>query len=163
MPREPLPNSFTPVAADYFLVKLVNWSLSVGCALLVAVVPLIFKFAGLNVPLWLMLAPPVAVLGIGVLTLRLMRRQVRALGYLERDEDLVVRSGVLWRKQLVIPYGRMQYVEVTSGPIERRYRLCKLTLNTAGSAATAVIPGLPEDAGAALRERLTAAGEAKMI
>src|SRR5690349_12077475 len=38
-------------------------------------------------------------------------RQVRAWGYAERADDLLVRRGVMWRAIVVVPYGRMQYVD----------------------------------------------------
>ena len=163
IPMESSPNNFTAVDPDYFKVKLATWLIQTGSYLLVALLPLILRLFGLPVPWWLVILPPVLVLGLALPILRMLRRQVRALGYREREEDLLVRSGVLWRKQLVIPYGRMQYVEVISGPLERRYGLCKLTLNTAAGSATAVIPGLREDTGQALRERLVAAGEANLL
>ncbi len=131
--------------------------------MLVALIPGILLATGIAVPLWLVILPVLLVVIIALLTLRILRRQVHALGYLEREEDFVVRSGVMWRKQLVIPYGRMQYVEVNSGPLERRYGLCQLTLNTAGAGATAHVYGLPEAQGQLLRERLVAAGEEKML
>lgn len=162
IPMESSPSNFTAVDPDYFKVKLVNWSIQSGIYLLVALLPLILRVCGIPVPWWLVFTPPILVLATAALILRVLRRQVRALGYQERAEDLRVRSGVLWRDELIIPYGRMQYVEVTSGPVERRYGLCKLTLNTAAGAATAVIPGLRAEIGEELRERLVAAGEAKL-
>jgi hypothetical protein len=52
-------------------------------------------------------------------------RRVRAWGYAERAEDLLVRRGVMFRRTSVIPYGRMQYVEVTAGPFERGFGLAR--------------------------------------
>lgn len=157
------PNSFTPADPAYFKVKLTTWALTWGLIFLASLVPGVLLASGASVPQWLAIIPALLVLVIALLILRILRRQVRALGYLEREEDFVVSSGVMWRKQLVIPYGRMQYVEVNSGPLERRYGLCQLTLNTAGAGATAHVYGLPEAQGHALRERLVAAGEEKML
>lgn len=157
------PSNFTRADPGYFKVKLFGWALGWGIGLLIALVPLLLVLLGLEWPLWLVIAPPVIVVLLAALLLRILRRQVRALGYWERDTELIVCSGVMWRKQVAIPYGRMQYVEVNSGPLERRYGLCRLTLNTAGQSATAAVYGLPEAQGAALRERLVAAGEAQMI
>lgn len=157
------PIEFIGVDPKYFKVRLISWMINTAVFLLIALLPLILSLFGLPVPLWLVIIPPVAVILVAVWALYLIRRRVRALGYAERGEDLVVRAGVLFRKQVVIPYGRLQYVEMTSGPLERRYQLCRLTVNTAAGAATAAIPGLPADTGAALRERLAAAGEEKMI
>lgn len=157
------PNSFTPADPSYFKVKLTTWAITWGLILLVSLIPVILLATGVEVLLWLVILPVLLVVIIALLTLRILRRQVAVLGYLEREDDFVVRSGVMWRKQLVIPYGRMQYVEVNSGPLERRYGLCQLTLNTAGAGATAHVYGLPEAQGQLLRERLVAAGEEKML
>src|SRR5580658_8951946 len=43
-----------------------------------------------------------------------VRNRFRAWGYLERDEDLEVRRGVLVQRLSVVPYGRMQFVEITA-------------------------------------------------
>ena len=157
------PNSFTPAHPSYFKVKLTTWAITWGVILLVTLIPGVLLLAGVSTPLWLAIAAPVLALVIALLILRILRRQVLALGYREREEDFIVRSGVMWRKQVVIPYGRMQYVEVNSGPLERRFGLCQLTLNTAGAGATAHVYGLPSEQGQALRERLVSAGEEKML
>ena len=86
-------------------------------------------------------------------------RRVRAWGYAERDEDLMVRRGVMFRRMSVIPYGRMQYVEVTAGPFERTFGLATVQMHTAAAASDARIPGLPAAEAARLRDQLTSLGE----
>lgn len=86
-------------------------------------------------------------------------RRVRAWGYAERDEDLLVRRGVMFRRTSVIPYGRMQYVEVTAGPFERTFGLATVQMHTAAAASDARIPGLPAAEAARLRDQLTSLGE----
>ncbi len=90
-----------------------------------------------------------------------LRRRVQAWGYAERDEDLVVTRGVLFRRLSVIPYGRMQFVDVTAGPFERSFKLATVRMHTAAAASDARIPGLTADEAARLRDRLTTLGEAK--
>jgi uncharacterized protein len=87
-------------------------------------------------------------------------RRVRAWAYTERDEDLLVRRGVMFRRMSVIPYGRMQYVEVTAGPFERAFGLATVQMHTAAAASDARIPGLPAVEAARLRDQLTSLGEA---
>jgi membrane protein YdbS with pleckstrin-like domain len=87
-------------------------------------------------------------------------RRVRAWGYAERSEDLLVRRGVMFRRMSVIPYGRMQYVEVTAGPFERAFGLATVQMHTAAAASDARIPGLPAVEAARLRDQLTSLGEA---
>jgi membrane protein YdbS with pleckstrin-like domain len=87
-------------------------------------------------------------------------RTVRSWGYAERAEDLLVTSGVLNRQLVVVPYGRMQFVDVTAGPLDRRFGLATVQLHTAAAATDAQIPGLVPAEAARLRDRLAARGEA---
>jgi membrane protein YdbS with pleckstrin-like domain len=86
-------------------------------------------------------------------------RAVRAWGYAERDNDLLVRHGLLVRRLSIVPYARMQYVDVTAGPLERAFGLATVQLHTAAAASDARVPGLPPAEAARLRDRLTALGE----
>ena len=90
-----------------------------------------------------------------------VERRWRAWGYAEREDDLLVRRGVLVRRTSVVPYGRMQYVDVTSGPLDRRLGLATVTLHTAAAATDASIPGLLAEEATRLRDRLAALGEAR--
>jgi membrane protein YdbS with pleckstrin-like domain len=96
----------------------------------------------------------------GLLLLAVERRWA-AWGYLEREDDLLVRRGVLVRRTSVVPYGRMQYVDVTAGPLDRRLGLATVTLHTAAAATDASVPGLLAPEAARLRDRLAALGEAR--
>lgn len=110
---------------------------------------------------WLGVATAVLVIVIGIGTERFFARRVAAWGYAERHQDLMVRRGVLIRRQSVIPYGRMQYIDVTAGPIERSLGLATLRMHTAAAASDARIPGLDQAVAAALRDKLAALGEAQ--
>ena len=87
-------------------------------------------------------------------------RAVRAWGYAERADDLLVTRGVLRRQLVVVPYGRMQFVDVTAGPIDRQLGLATVQLHTAAAATDASIPGLVPSEAARLRDRLAARGQA---
>ena len=102
-----------------------------------------------------------AALVLGAFCLYLLRRRFRAWAYQEREEDLVVSRGVMFRRQSVVPYGRMQFVDVTAGPVERLFKLATVKLHTAAAASDARIPGLEHEEAARLRDRLAALGEAK--
>lgn len=90
-------------------------------------------------------------------------RRVRAWGYAERADDLLVKRGVMFRRTSVIPYGRMQYIEVTAGPFERAFGLATVQMHTAAAASDARIPGLPAEEAARLRDQLTSLGEANAM
>jgi len=101
------------------------------------------------------------VLGIGALMLVFVSSRVRAWSYAERDDDLLVRRGVLFSRLSVVPYGRMQFIDVTAGPIERSFGLATVRLHTAAAASDARIPGLSREEAARLRDRLAQLGEAQ--
>jgi membrane protein YdbS with pleckstrin-like domain len=100
-----------------------------------------------------------ALLG-GVIVDVLLQRRVGAWGYLEREDDLLVRRGLLVRRVSVVPYGRMQFIDVTAGPVERSFGLATVRLHTAAAASDARIPGLTSAEAARLRDRLAERGEA---
>lgn len=86
-------------------------------------------------------------------------RAVRAWGYAERDNDLLVRHGLLVRRLSIVPYARMQFVDVSAGPLERAFGLATVQLHTAAATSDAKIPGLRPAEASRLRDRLTALGE----
>jgi membrane protein YdbS with pleckstrin-like domain len=101
------------------------------------------------------------VLVAGLVTAVLLRRRVRSWGFAERAEDLLVRRGVMVQRLSLVPYGRMQFVDVTAGPLERSLGLATLRLHTAAAASDARIPGLPRDEAERLRDQLAGLGEAQ--
>ncbi|MFI7498900.1 PH domain-containing protein [Streptomyces sp. NPDC049687] len=91
----------------------------------------------------------------------LLARNWHSWRYAERADDLLISRGVLWRGETVVPYGRMQLVEVTSGPVKRHFGLAGVQLHTAAAATDATIPGLDPAEAERLRDRLTELGEAR--
>lgn len=86
-------------------------------------------------------------------------RNARSWGYLETDDDLLVTGGVMFRRLVAVPYGRMQYVDVEAGPLDRSFGIATVTLHTASTRTAATIPGLPSEEATRLRNRLTELGE----
>ncbi|MEJ2579223.1 MAG: PH domain-containing protein [Kineosporiaceae bacterium] len=127
---------------------------------------LLLAAAGVAVPL-LVGAATGAVLGALplialILIWWLVGRQVGAIGYAERAEDLLIRRGVMFRRIVVVPYGRMQYVDVHAGPVERLFGLARVQLHTASAGTDAWIPGLLPGEAARLRDRLASRGQARL-
>lgn len=105
---------------------------------------------------------PAAVLAVGVWLGWLVPRQVRAVGYAERAEDLLIRRGIMFKTLVVVPYGRMQYVDVNAGPVDRSFGIAAVQLHTAAPNTDASIHGLPPEEAARLRDRLASRGEARL-
>ena len=89
-----------------------------------------------------------------------VERSVRAWGYAERPDEFVVTRGAMWRRVDLVPYGRLQMVDVSAGPIERAFGLSSVRLHTASPTTRAHIPGLAPEEAARLRDRLTRRGAA---
>jgi membrane protein YdbS with pleckstrin-like domain len=102
------------------------------------------------------------VLLAGALTDVVLQRRVAAWGFCERADDLLVRRGVMVRRLSLVPYGRMQFVDVSAGPLERSFGLATLRLHTAAAASDARIPGLPRAEAERLRDQLSTLGGARM-
>lgn len=110
---------------------------------------------------WVTVVLAIAIAGGFVWAWQWTARHQAAWGYTEKAEDLLVTSGLAWRRLVCVPYGRMQYVDVQAGPIARRFGIARITLHTASPDTAATIPGLRTDEAQRLRNRLTELGEAR--
>jgi membrane protein YdbS with pleckstrin-like domain len=153
---DPLGVDWTPVSPRLASARLVVTAIWLGPLLLVGV-----ALAALTQVAWLW-SLPALVLALGVWIAVLVPRQVRAMRYAERADDLLVRRGIMFRQLVVVPYGRMQYVDVTAGPLARKLGIASVQLHTASPATTATIDGLPPQEAARLRDRLASRGEARL-
>lgn len=84
------------------------------------------------------------------------------MGYQATDTDLLVRRGVMWRRLDVVPFGRIQFVDVQEGPLARYFGIATCALRTASAATDARIPGLPAEEASRLRELLVRQGESDL-
>ncbi|MEE4153162.1 MAG: PH domain-containing protein [Erythrobacter sp.] len=103
-----------------------------------------------------LLASIVLVLGL-VVVVRLPARRYRSRGYhMSRDALRVVR-GIWWHSDTIVPFGRVQHIDVDQGPIERFFDIATLTLHTAGTHNASVqLPGLKHKTATAMREAIRA-------
>lgn len=148
-------NPVSPKLVWAHLAGLVLWMLPTVIALIVLGV----IFAGFRPWMWAGLGLSLV---ITVWTAIVIVRQVRRLGYAERADDLLIRRGILFRSTTVVPFGRMQFVDVKSGPIDRMLGLATVELHTASASTDASIPGLPAAEADRLRDALAARGEARL-
>lgn len=130
-----------------------------------ALVPIVV-LTGSALVVALALGSGTAVVVVGVVALGLVAwarwlvvRRWNAWRYAERARDLVIERGVLVRRITIVPYGRMQFVDVTQGPLDRWLGLSTVTLHTAAAATDATIPLLTNEAAERLRDRLLGRGD----
>jgi membrane protein YdbS with pleckstrin-like domain len=128
-----LPNAdelvMEPMAASYErevkLQQLIIWL----PLLIVSFVP--FLLAQMN----LLLVIPMVLLLLASIISRLVIRKSRIKGVALREFDIAYRSGLYWRKTVIVPFNRIQHVEVSSGPLQRKFGLATVKLFTAGGSS----------------------------
>jgi membrane protein YdbS with pleckstrin-like domain len=88
-------------------------------------------------------------------------RRVRSIGYRLREDDLLFKRGIMFSRQVAVPYGRMQLVDITRGPVARALGLADLKFVTAAAATAVTVPGLPMEEADRLRDELVALAETR--
>lgn len=139
-----------PVVAAYLPHALLTtggfWAVVVVIALVAPRLP----FVELDLGWWpaLMLVP-------AVWFTALIWMDARRRGWALREHDLIYRSGVIWRRTVVVPFARIQHVETASGPLERWFGLMRVKCFTAGGIMTDLtVEGLDEALAQQVRQYL---------
>jgi uncharacterized protein len=109
---------------------------------------------------WLWVLPVIALV-VMLIVIALVPRRVRSIGYQLRDDDLLFRRGLLFQRFVSVPYGRMQLVDITRGPVSRILGLSDLHFITAAASSGVSIPGLPIADAEELRDSLVALAETR--
>lgn len=117
-----------------------------------------------TVPWWIWQQPwlwalSIATAVVGLVIVGFTPRRVGSIAYRLRDDDIVFARGIAWRRSVAIPYGRMQLVDLTAGPVSRVLGLSELRFVTAAASGTVTIPGLPVARAEQLRDRLVQLAE----
>jgi membrane protein YdbS with pleckstrin-like domain len=143
------------VSPKYVWVDVVSTTVTALVLLVASCLPAVLSRV---VALWLL---PAVVFVIMVLVIALVPRRVRAIGYQLRDDDLLFRRGLLFQRFVSVPYGRMQLIDITRGPVSRIVGLSDLHFVTAAASSSVAIPGLPLATAEELRDQLVALAETR--
>lgn len=133
---------FVPLDPAYLRMSLAGHALFAAATLIAGIV--VSRFVG-----WLPLAIAggiIALLGLSAIYTII---DVRHMAWQVREHDVSYRSGVLVRTVQTLPFIRIQHARITSGPLERRFGLAKVHINSAGPDVS--IPGLRADDAERLR------------
>lgn len=163
---QPVPEpQWVPAASRYLTVRFVHTLSALALPILVGVAlycagaffggPEALRIVGLVV---------VAVFGLwGLWWILTTPRRTRALGYALESNHLMARRGIVFRSMSSMPYGRIQYVDVDSGPLERMCGVARLTVRTAGTTTgTMVLFGIPLNVAEELRADLVSRADERM-
>ena len=142
----------TPVDPAYRTVLRIQAALAAIPITIFAIVP------SIGIDGWWMYAGLPALLLIAYLVIRLPHRRWSSRGYSLAEERLRTVKGVLFHSDTVVPFGRVQHLDVDQGPLERAFGLATLTVHTAGSHNASVhVPGLRHETAVEIRETIRAA------
>ena len=152
---------FTPVSPSLTKVRMLVTSIN---SVIAVAVPLIVAVFTWQVPVlpYVMLALAAAALIAWIWRLILIPRQVRAHQYYEGETELYIKKGIMFKSMTVVPYGRLQFVDLYEGPILRAFGIANVKLHTASAGSDAEIYGVPRAEADRLRRQLTERGESLM-
>ena len=110
-----------------------------------------------KIGLWRFVLIAPAILIALFIAIRLPHARYNARGYNMSADRLRVVRGVLFHSDSVVPFGRVQHIDVDQGPIERALGIATMTLHTAGSHNASVhLPGLGHELAVQMREEIRA-------
>jgi uncharacterized protein len=140
-----------PVVRNFFAHALIS---TAGFWLVLSVVSLLaprLPFVNLDFGMW----PTLVLLGLTVWFSLIAWLGASRRGWALREHDLIYRSGVIWRKTVIVPFARIQHVETTSGPLERWLNLMRVKCFTAGGlTADLSVEGLDVESARQVRQYL---------
>ena len=80
------------------------------------------------------------------------RRRYAAMGYRVDEDAILIARGRMFRSETLVPFARIQHLDVQRGPIERAFGIASLHMSTAGSRhGIVVLPGLAPETADVLR------------
>jgi uncharacterized protein len=108
---------------------------------------------GLQFPTWLIVAAFSASIGLAAFSTWFVFASHKYYGYALREHDLLFKQGMFWQSVVMIPFNRIQHIEIHRNPVERKLNLASLKLFSAGGiAADMKIHGLPHQKAAEIRQ-----------
>lgn len=82
----------------------------------------------------------------------------QAMGVALRKHDLTYRKGFIFKKQVTLPFNRIQHTEISQGPLARKFKLSTLKVYTAGGSGSDLsIAGLDPERAQELKDYIAKA------
>lgn len=122
---------FEPMAERYPREVLAQSAISWGIILVLAFTPYFAVAKPASVRVWLLLIP-LGLAALAIISTLVAQMAVKAKGMALREHDIAYRSGLIWRKTITLAFDRIQHVEISSGPLQRKFGLASLKFYTAG-------------------------------
>lgn len=141
---------FLSLADNYPLLSMISTALSWGIILLVLLASAYFM-NWVILPVFLI---PVFLL-LAALSIVFSYFSAKACSYRRGDFDLMFQRGLWWKKKTAVSFSRIQHIDLSHGPLERKFGLATLKFFTAGGAhSDLIIPGLPKADAEIIRQHI---------
>ncbi|MBB1388666.1 PH domain-containing protein [Shewanella sp. SG44-6] len=126
---------------------------------LIAVVTLsllsVFQLIAQPLPLMIALLGLVSATLLAAIIIKLIHLKASKIAYGLFKHEMVLREGLFWISTTALPYTRLQHVNLSQGPLERKYNLVTLKCFSAGSGLAEIdLPGINADLAEHLRQHL---------
>lgn len=136
--------------------KKIIWLNTILIFLFFFAAPIVFLILDI-IPIWI----PITVLAIVSVIFTIQAIEIEKgfprKKYGIRQHDMIYQSGFFYFKEVVVPFTRIQHVEIKQGPLSRIFKLYALKLYTAGaSSGDLVINGLNKDNAQKLKSKVLA-------
>lgn len=121
--------SFVPLHKSYLKIELTI--LAIIWAVIAIGICAGFFFGDLE-QTWIQIAVAGFILVLAGVSVLITIKGFKHKGYALRNLDIIYKQGLIWKKELIIPFNRIQHAEVNQGPFERMFDLGELNIYTAG-------------------------------
>jgi membrane protein YdbS with pleckstrin-like domain len=88
--------------------------------------------AGMEIFVVLLLVLAIMITAISAIVLILINKIYDNITFLVRDEAITINRGILYKHSLTLPFNRVQNVNILRGPLERRFGIATIFIQTAG-------------------------------
>ena len=156
--QTPKPQQWQPISRRQMVDEFVTIGAVIALTLAVTGVLIVFDDIVPAFTAWILFG---AVAIGGLANLILIPFRVLAMRYLLRPDDFVFRRGVIIQRQVAVPYGRLQLIDISRGPLARILGLAEVRLVTAAATTAIAIPGVPLERAHELRDTLVALAESR--
>ncbi len=105
---------------------------------------------------------PIIVLGLTIISALYGFFYAKSCGYAVHQYDVFFKQGIWWKKQTALNFSRVQHIDISHGPLERKLALATIKFFTAGGMGSDLsISGLPNETAEQIRlQILKYAGDA---
>ena len=127
-----IPDHLDPNVKRYWLTTNLLGSVSFLCIFLLPFMIGALFIGGMEFLVVLLLILAITIMAISAIALVLINITYDNITFLVQDEAITINRGILYKHSLTLPFNRVQNVNILRGPLERRFGIATIFIQTAG-------------------------------